>query len=244
MCLLIVKPAGLTIPVEYLDNAVIQHPHGIGCAYADNGKVSITKNPNGDVNELVYLLEEIKHLPALVHFRYATHGSVSLANTHPFELPHGFAAAHNGIFHNVKTEGDESDTRAFLRTYIAPRIVSGTIASDTKIIEALVSGSKLALLSPAGEQTIYGEKSGTWKDGVWYSNESAFSDEYEYDFHHLDGGEFFTGYCVSCGEDVPGEFVCDYCYEYYRERYSLTADAIYKLAEYGELPEIKGYRRF
>lgn len=242
MCLLIVKPANVSIPVEYLDNAVIQHPHGLGCAYAESGKVQITKNPDGDVNELIYLLEEIKHLPALVHFRYATHGSVALANTHPFELPKGYAAAHNGIFHNVTPEGDESDTRAFLRKYIAPRIESGTIASDSKVIEALVSGSKLALLSPAGEHTIYGEKHGVWRDGVWYSNESAFADEFE--FTYSDKDEFFTGYCVSCGENTPDEFVCDYCYEYYRERYSLTADAIYRLAEYGELPELKQYRRF
>lgn len=184
MCLLIVKPAGLSVDTDCLYNAALAHPHGAGIAWSNGSRVSIEKDHAPDIDDLVARLETLQEFPALVHFRYATHGSVSVDNTHPFELPNGWAAAHNGVFHNVKPVGDESDTRAFLRSYVAPLVERDALAAGLPLLEQLALGNRLAVLSPDGKATIVGERLGLWRCGVWYSNDSAFdcwADEFDDD---------------------------------------------------------------
>ena len=57
MCLLILKPAGLSIPEEYLTNAAISNPHGSGVAIARGDNIVIQKDPSWRAKEIKAILQ-------------------------------------------------------------------------------------------------------------------------------------------------------------------------------------------
>lgn len=176
MCLLIFKPEGKTIPSNYLINAHLSNPHGCGVAVAANGKIKIEKSSRWTASEVEKVLKSNVNSPAIVHFRWATHGSKTFDNTHPFKLNDNWVAAHNGVIPDMQTEGDESDTRAFLRQHVMPLLDVGVRLDDKDILTMLGTSmgqaNKMTFLSADGSYGIANEKSGHWKDGIWYSNES------------------------------------------------------------------------
>jgi hypothetical protein len=173
MCLLIFKPAGKSVPSNFIHSAHRHNSDGAGIAYHTGKKVEVQKSPRWKGQDVIDALERVGNRPAIIHFRMATHGSVNRDNAHPFTLPHGYAAAHNGVIPGMDCLPDESDTRAFLRSHVAPFL---TRKSD--ISESLVSlwekevgkSNKLAIMSPTGHVTLVNEEAGEWIDGVWYSN--------------------------------------------------------------------------
>lgn len=176
MCLLIAKPAGESIPLEHLENAAKSNPHGAGIAWHDGKRVCINRAPDKKPEELAETLDKLTGCPAIIHFRYATHGSINKANTHPFRLANGGAMAHNGVIHDLTHRKDESDTRAFIRQVVNPLLSHGfdTAGEDFLLIvsRAIEGGGKLAFLSPIGELSIACEELGEWDGGSWYSNDS------------------------------------------------------------------------
>lgn len=242
MCLLIVKPANVEIPFSHLQNAADSNPHGAGVAIADGGKSPlIRKNHAWGADELAEELDKHKGHPALVHFRYATHGGTNLENTHPFKLENGWSAAHNGIISDVETLPGESDTRAFLRLHVDPWIKNGGTMERKDILEWIgkkVGGNnKLAFLHADGRHSIANEDSGHWRDGVWYSNTSyqetlwgRFSrasrsrfDPHEWTPHEL---KYLT--CSECSRRITsgafltsacGDVLCEDCYSIKTEYY-------------------------
>ena len=174
MCLLILKPAGKTIPKSYLENASERNPHGCGIAYAKEGQITVEKSAKWSASEIQMILDEHSDHPAIIHFRYATHGSQNKDNTHPFVLNDSWVAAHNGIIPNMKTLHDESDTRAFLRQRVIPLLQSNVRLDDDAILKqlgkAMGNTNKMAFLCVDGSFGIANKKAGHWKDGVWYSN--------------------------------------------------------------------------
>lgn len=174
MCLLIFKPEGVTVPQSDLIHGARANRDGAGIAYYNGRKVVIEKSPKWGETEVSKALAKIGNAPAIIHFRLATHGKVDASNAHPFELPHGFAAAHNGVIHGVDCLPNESDTRAFLRSCVAPFIAPRDKAIDPALAslwgDEIGKGNKLAIMSPTGHVTLVNEDAGTWEDGVWYSN--------------------------------------------------------------------------
>ena len=179
MCLLIFKPAGVSIPMHYLANASIANPDGSGVAYAHDGRLTIEKAAKWGSDEIHEILKERESCPAIVHFRWATHGSKNHANTHPFQLNDSWVAAHNGVIPNVNPIDDESDTRAFLRQNVIPLLDVGVFLYDKEILELLGKtmgkSNKMTFLCADGSYGIANESSGHWKDKVWYSNHSYLS---------------------------------------------------------------------
>jgi len=182
MCLLIFKPAGKLVPNIFLENAADRNPHGCGIAFAQNNKIVVEKSAKWGATEIAKVLEDNHEYPAIIHFRYATHGSQTKDNTHPFILNESWVAAHNGIIPSVQTKGDESDTRAFLRQRVIPLLKNNVRLDDNAILaqlgKAMGQTNKMAFLAADGSFGIANEKSGHWKDGVWYSNHSY--EEYVY----------------------------------------------------------------
>lgn len=174
MCLLIFKPAGKRIPVEFLQNAEINNPHGSGIAIAKDNKLSIHKSAKWGADEISRVLLKNVDQPAIVHFRWATHGRPNFANTHPFQLNDNWVAAHNGVIPDVDTLDDESDTRAFLRQNVIPLLACSVRLDDKDILtllgKTMGSANKMTFLSADGSYGIANESSGHWLNGVWYSN--------------------------------------------------------------------------
>jgi predicted glutamine amidotransferase len=183
MCLLAFKKPDASVPAENMIEAAFSNPNGAGIAVPGRNGVAIHKSPKWrgkDVNHALSSFAEGK--PALIHFRYATHGKVSHGNAHPFQLPYGWAVAHNGIIGGVMSDkaykkleivGDESDTLAFIRQYIVPILNTDPDLSEASLnqIERLHgAGNKMVFLHQSGRWGITNEQLGHWEDGVWYSN--------------------------------------------------------------------------
>lgn len=180
MCLLICKPEGKTVPFEYLQNAIESNPHGCGITFPSRGKVIVKKNVKWKAKDIAKALDKIGTAPALIHFRWATHGSKINDNTHPFLLPgNQWSAAHNGIISGIKTRKDESDTRAFLRKNVVPVMRNLKEKEVQGALEKFLGMSnKVALLNADGSHIILNESQGHWNDGVWYSNTGYKSNSY------------------------------------------------------------------
>lgn len=113
MCVIIVKPQGVKMPNIYtLYKANARNPHGIGFCTPD--RTFKTQN-------FCKFLDEIKKVgdePCIIHFRYATHGSVGVKNCHPFEKD-GLKFAHNGVL-PIKAENDMTDSETAFQNIIYP----------------------------------------------------------------------------------------------------------------------------
>lgn len=175
MCMMIVKPAGVDIPDEYIENSFDNNPDGAGFAYVKDGVIWLGK---GYRTHEGFLRAYRKHvtlaMPALLHFRLATHGSQVEENCHPFSVAEGVVMAHNGIIPGMELKDDESDTRAFIRTVVQPDLTTSPSLLHQPAwhakLEKMIGGSKLAFLAQDGKFQIVGEKLGTWNNGAWYSN--------------------------------------------------------------------------
>lgn len=173
MCLLIYKPAGKAIPADYIQNGFAANPDGAGIAFADGSELHLLK-PYWDANEVVAELQSLDRFPCLVHFRWGTHGAMDDSNVHPFALPNGWAMAHNGVI-QVPTQGDESDTRAYIREFVAPACEQNPHAPLNRRIKAMMHHdmggySKLAFLHSSGRASLVNASLGVWDGGIWYSN--------------------------------------------------------------------------
>lgn len=179
MCLLLFKTANAEVPYEFLQNAETNNPHGSGIAIADGTKTLIQKGALWGAYDIAKVLEEFRGHPAIIHFRWATHGNKNFVNTHPFPIDANgstWVGAHNGVISPIKTYVDESDSRAFLRQSVVPLVKKGIRLDDAIVLEALGkemgTGNKMCYMEGSGAIGIANEKMGHWKDGVWFSNTS------------------------------------------------------------------------
>ena len=236
MCLAILQPAGTDVPLTRLRQAAINNPDGCGYAYLTPSGVQTRKGRNWAEIEPAYLAAVRRYgstSPFLVHFRWATHGSVSTRNTHPFRLADGGAMIHNGIIHNVDQPEGMSDTRYFVRAVI-DRLPLGwqhDALYREMIARYIGSGNKLAFLGPDGSTLLINGAQGETYAGVWYSNDSyapylgAWWDEDEIAgyacevsddgypddppdccpecYEEYDGNALLLGYCPVCGVLIP-----------------------------------------
>jgi hypothetical protein len=90
-----------------LNSAWASNPHGAGIAYSTGRGVKTIKGIM-DLDTLKNNLREIGgDVKIALHLRYATHGSISPANTHPFKIGRsGSVLMHNGILSQFGIAGD------------------------------------------------------------------------------------------------------------------------------------------
>lgn len=177
MCQAIVKPAGYTVEKHVLKTAWNENPHGGGFAYVEGNQV-IVKKGFFSFKKFWRAYRHIEDRPALIHFRFATHGPRIEENCHPFQLDEQAAIAHNGVLLNYAPmpKDERSDTRVFLDRVVSPAIKSSGVPASAflhdvaakAVITQLIGSSKLAAITPAGF-VIFNESLGEWKDGVWFS---------------------------------------------------------------------------
>lgn len=192
MCIIAAKPAGIAMPNhETLVNMWEHNPDGAGFMYSDKGRVHIEKGFMSlkdflSALDLVGKQVDLKASGVVMHFRIATHGGVSAANTHPFPISTNLAClrkpvynadiavAHNGIIHSVTPrDKNTSDTAEFVASVLAPLYKSNPkFYADKNLMQMIdtLAGSKLAFLLGDGSIHTIGrfEKC----DGIMYSNTS------------------------------------------------------------------------
>lgn len=174
MCLIIHAPTG-TIPKNHLKTALTNNPDGWGYMFlGDRGMVirrglwaaSFWKHWKKDK-------KRAQGRDVLFHARFATHGTKSIANTHPFRVGgRKLWMMHNGVLDaHGDDEKDLSDTRHFMKTVLSP--LPGNWLDNGAIRQLLAEycvGSKLAFMDNRGQVTIINEGAGVVDNGRWYSN--------------------------------------------------------------------------
>lgn len=203
MCQLIVKREGLSIDRETLACAFRDNPDGAGfVARLDNGSL-VCRKGFFDFASFYAAYLHYEACDLLIHFRFATHGEVSKANCHPFQVAPDCYVGHNGVLsaftplpHDLR-----SDTRIFCEEFLAPKLTrhAFTALQEESISERIYTAlgtSKLAFLTSEGF-LIYNEQFGEWDEGVWYSAGKPepyawLREAYAYDEHdHVSWGDSY-----------------------------------------------------
>ena len=188
MCMLCVIPPNVIPSREKLENSALNNPDGFGFAIVipSENRIHVERTMNADasISRFLEMREKYPEGYATWHARYATHGSTTVDNCHPFQVGIGNTQtylAHNGILPVIEPTGDtRSDTRIFAED-ILPTI-GGVTSLDNEqvwnILEDFTQGSKVVILTidPRAKHQCYllHENKG-WKDdsGVWWSNQSC-----------------------------------------------------------------------
>lgn len=174
MCLAIYKPAGKNIPEDVLRMGWNRNSDGGGFAYYHDGDIYVQKGFDkwADFYEAYEdAAEKFPDSKFLIHFRIRSLGAKDADNTHPHEFEHG-VAIHNGTLSGTGAFGatGQSDTVLFLKKF-GERLTRERVVGHKAEFDDAVQGSKFVLLYKDGEHVILNERYGTWRDGVWYSNQ-------------------------------------------------------------------------
>lgn len=166
MCIIIVKPAGAKMPPKAIINrCATLNPHGFGFATKD--RIYKTLSYEDFYRELKTI---DRNETAILHFRYATHGSVKEANCHPFrDEESGVSFAHNGVL-SIETANDMTDSETAFRTRIVPVIRKYGFDSNSFDSEnyKVIGSSRFAYIDSEGNYRLFGA---FFKHGeCWYSN--------------------------------------------------------------------------
>lgn len=152
-------------PKAILKRCAMLNPHGFGFATTDRLFKTL------DAEEFFKELKTIsKEETAILHFRYATHGSIKLENCHPFrDEETGLIFAHNGVL-NITPLNDMTDSETAFRGLFVPVYKEYGFDSQEFVIEthSIIGGSRFAFLDEYGDYKLYGHFI-QYKD-CWYSN--------------------------------------------------------------------------
>lgn len=191
MCIAIWKPRGKEVSKNTLRECWRGNPHGMGFAFAKGGRLYVHKELFDfeawykKYQEMV----EADDLPAIIHFRLATHGVVDIDNCHPFLVHKDLAVVHNGIINVKETGNGRSDTWHFVEILKKlPRKCLDNVESLSPLLKLSIGSSKLIFLNNSGEATIVNEDDGVWDGGVWYSNTAYKRSRYFYDWDEMVSG--------------------------------------------------------
>jgi glutamine amidotransferase len=172
MCLIAYVPEGKRLPPENFLAAHERNPDGIGIMSVDGVQKFLGRKAAKRAKKYIDQLQD-DNVAYAIHFRYATHGDITLRNCHPFELPNGNGwLMHNGVlrdYTDLATRLD-SDTAIFAREHV-DAAASGT---DTwkdywSAIGQKIDRNKLVIMLPSGFFIIVNGSYGTYRDDIWYS---------------------------------------------------------------------------
>lgn len=174
MCLIVDKPSDAAWDIAVLTNALEDNPDGWGIMYHPGSGRKVRVQRGLDPSRFWDSLRSVpSNAHVTLHFRWATHGTVGLHNTHPFGYGSGHLV-HNGVLNVTIRDKRRSDTAHFasnMKRVLRERPhLFGTPEFVTALEKAVGPYNKLVFLSNRGERMFVNEGGGTRADGVWYSN--------------------------------------------------------------------------
>lgn len=232
MCVIAVKTKDTPIDkqaLEWLENCWWDNPDGAGFMYSTGDNVRIVKGFM-EIDELLDAINEyqLDNKTVVFHFRWATHGTVCAANTHPFPLSDKLkdlqatdtivplAMVHNGIVNQVKTYKGMSDTMVFAKDFLAPLGNRIFHKPTQKLIGLLAGGNKFAFMS-GDKLSLVG--SFIKEPGWYFSNQSYLSWTWAFGEDEDEDTNPHWGRCEFCEQSTYVEelesfmeaMVCDGC---------------------------------
>jgi glutamine amidotransferase len=210
---------------EKLENSALNNPHGFGYAIAVPSEFRIhtfrTMNPDEAINR--FFDDRAKYLDgyAIWHARYATHGTTTLDNCHPFMVGDdtGTYLAHNGILSVIENpQENRSDTRIFAEDLLPT--IGGVESLDNpqvwNMLEDFTTGSKIAVLTvnPVAKHQLYllhADKGLEDSNKVWWSNNTCYlNNYYAYDYRTPTNAQKMSDISGMVEYDEEEEFL--YCF--------------------------------
>lgn len=186
-----------------LNRCWTKNPDGGGFAYIKNDKIYIyrTLDRNKFIDKLKKHRGDNMNAPFIWHMRAASHGVVSLENTHPFKVNEGLVFAHNGHISKCDTSkiSKISDTNNFNNIIMKKLPIEVVLSRDFDwLVRPYIAHSKLLLLSKAEGIQIIAKEKGEVKDGIWYSN-TMYQETKPYYSTHMDRTiPSKTHKCINC----------------------------------------------
>lgn len=182
MCMLSFIPGGIEIEEQDLLNGGIINGDGSGWAIAANDHIEMGKSMKVEeaLEEFVEVRKKYPECDAMFHSRWATHGTTTVANVHPFLVggSHKTVMAHNGILPCKPMKGDwRSDTRILADEYLNSRYRRFDKPRAMQALSDYIGkNNKLCILTVDDKYQknsyLVNESSGNWDTvtGVWHSN--------------------------------------------------------------------------
>lgn len=165
MCVIIIRLAGRDLPTKKELKAAYQRNHD-GCGFVSESD----HYKSLDFEDFYARLKKVpKSENCIIHFRWATHGSVSLANCHPFyDEKSNTWFMHNGILAVTPYRG-KTDSETAFRKYLAPTIRRfGLYSKELQtVVRNIIDSSKFAFMQDGQIKTF-----GRYIEykGCYYSN--------------------------------------------------------------------------
>lgn len=185
MCVIIHKPKDRHLSYRTLRRAYRANPHGWGlCALDDDGNMVVERGL-GAIGELIAAFKKHESKEVVIHCRIKTHGEINLENTHPFVVNDDMWLFHNGrLLESTVPIRDKamSDTWHYAEKLRATLETSPLLGEfpQFKLIDSIEKdvgySNKIVLVSRKLGVLIANRKAGEEKEGVWFSNTSAFRD--------------------------------------------------------------------
>jgi glutamine amidotransferase len=175
MCLAIYKPATTLPDWDAYQSGHTSNDHSWGFSAVVDGRL-VTCCGVGEFAEFREAFAPYADKQAIIHFRWATHGSKTHANCHPFLVSDDLAVIHNGVISiNCNVHSDRSDTWHFNELVLRPMLSrDADFYSRADVIytmEMAHRGNKFVFLRADGDFSIWNADDGKWEtDGHWYSN--------------------------------------------------------------------------
>ena len=182
MCVIVHQPKGSHLTKQLAKELWKENPDGGGFAFLDDdSNLRVEKFMDFPTywNKFETMRSRFPERDFLMHMRIATHGSVSVANVHPFQVDNYTVMAHNGIIHAVtkdlemdKTD-DRTDSEVFVEEVIRqlPRLwLDNKYLKE--MVEEYVGWSRLMFLTddPQLKHSVYKLGDWEWEEGVHLSN--------------------------------------------------------------------------
>lgn len=215
MCVIIHKPKGKLFPEKDIRAAHKRNGDGFGFMFyhPEEKRIVTHKGLYTEPDEIIEAFRALKDYEAAFHFRFKTHGEISAAQAHPFQVAerqaHGTEIyfMHNGVISDVKEEGKESDTMAFNRSILQPMLTEKPslirVAATSILINKFIGmNNKLLFMYGRGEVTIINKQAGDTYEDCWVSNKHSFQPPVEqYPFRaHNTARKLFIGESVKEGD--------------------------------------------
>lgn len=166
MCCILYIPSGVKTPPITIMKAIHRaNPHGIGFADTDGNSLKTL-----DLSSFLQAIKlRQKGAACIIHFRLATHGSISEKNCHPFyDKAHDIWFAHNGVL-PIRSHDDMTDSEIFFREAFLPAVnVLGYDSPELwHRVEERRGSSRFIFMHGGDIKTL-----GIWHNhrGVYYSN--------------------------------------------------------------------------
>ena len=186
MCVIIAQPKEAYLSREVAEAAWKRNPDGGSFSYIDPETERVVVFKYMNFREFWGHFERTRSQNRdrdfLIHMRIATHGSVCLANVHPFVVDEHTVMAHNGMIHsmpNTDPEGrDRTDSQMFV-DYVLKDLPEDWLDNRylKNMVEDHIGWSRLAFLTtnPKLKYPFYilNEDKGETFRGMWFSNDQS-----------------------------------------------------------------------